>query len=161
MTTYCHFAHVANKFSRAGPGSSTCLLDRFPAATLKHGAEKKKHLCWIKCTMEFKEEKFTYNQSRSGRKLRNRTKTPTWKHGVLLIAPARVGLFAQRTLGWFSFAAVIMAAQISKKKKVRKPTKSLSGRHLNKNLLYAIKIYLLTCQFISLYGGDGQVMVKI
>ena len=29
-----------NKFSRVGPGSSTCLLDRFPAATLKHGAEK-------------------------------------------------------------------------------------------------------------------------
>ena len=41
MTSYCHFAHVANKFSRAGPGSSTCLLDRFPAATLKHGAEKR------------------------------------------------------------------------------------------------------------------------
>ena len=42
MTSYCHFAHVAYKFSRAGPGSSTCLLDRFPAAALKHGAEKRK-----------------------------------------------------------------------------------------------------------------------
>ena len=42
MTSYCHFAHVANKLSRAGPGSSTCLLDRFPAAALKHGAEKRK-----------------------------------------------------------------------------------------------------------------------
>jgi len=36
-----HFAHVANEFSRAGPRSSTCLLDRFLAATLKHGAGKR------------------------------------------------------------------------------------------------------------------------
>ena len=41
MTSYCHFAHLPNEFPRAGPRSSTCLLHRFLAATLKHGAEKR------------------------------------------------------------------------------------------------------------------------
>lgn len=52
MTTYCHFAHVAN--TRAGPGSSTCLLDRFPAATLKHGAEKRKILVELRVNWNLK-----------------------------------------------------------------------------------------------------------
>ena len=33
---------LKNSHVHVGPGSSTCLLDRFPAATLKHGAAKRK-----------------------------------------------------------------------------------------------------------------------
>ena len=32
---------LKNSHVHVGPGSSTCLLDRFPAASLKHGAEKR------------------------------------------------------------------------------------------------------------------------
>ena len=32
---------LKNSHVHVGPGSSTCLLDSFPAATLKHGAEKR------------------------------------------------------------------------------------------------------------------------
>ena len=151
---------LKNSHVHVGPGSSTCLLDRFPAATLKHGAEKRNIFVELRAKWNLKgrnslttsravEESFEIE-----RKHRLENMADCWLR-------LRVSPYA-RNVHWASSLSRQSSWRLKSARKRRlEPTKSLSERHLNKNLLYAIKIYLLTCQLVLLYGGDGQVMIKI